>query len=411
MLNFNKAAHCRRFMLLALSLFTAAPIASAHEMDAFSTPAVRTGEAEPQFVDLGPMLDAWMYRVLETAVAKVNEPLRPLVEAGNDPARLAMLQRPDEVVKSVTAALPRSIELINSIERTVASKRLQARFPGQIVAFRAGGPGVYRSAFPWPDLRSITHNVLSSTMLVHGVYIGADKVGHFTDVGVGYYWTYKKALREGATEMGAIQLAVASGTDGMFSEGGLLGLAATGAYSNADLAANFAGMLFYVNLTEAIEVNGQRHKPLMVRDGPYWRLADHVRPGTPLLRPFVTDHWDEALNPNLLDRALRPAILRAVQARAEGILRRYADEDGEPRSYTYFARRQYELSSYFGIDYGHEGGPAELIGMAEAALAVEPGPAIVEMAPPPQEAAVVEVTKRADRVKSKPTRIASHRLR
>jgi hypothetical protein len=350
-------------------------------MDPFTTPPARADGTAPTFVDVGPMLDAFFYRTLAAAVDRANAPLRPLVASGRDPLRLAMLQRPDEVVKAVTAQLPRSIELIGSVERTVTSRRLRQRYPGQIVAFRAGGAGVYRNAFPWPDLRGLAHGLLSSTILVHGVYIGTDKIGHFTDVGVGYYWTYQKALRDGADEPAAIAAAVASGATGLYSEAGLLGLAGTGCYGNADLAANFAGMLFYRNLTEPVWVNGAIRQPLVVRDGPYWRLADHVRPDAPLLRPFVTDHWDEALNPNLMDRALRPAVRRAALTRTAGLFDRYADVDGRPRGYQFFAQKQFELSRYFGTDYGHAGGPAELIGMAELAYSMG---AIDRPSPPDQ---------------------------
>lgn len=371
----------RTVAIVVLALSVVAGVhgsARAHETDAFSTPAPDARGLAPEFVDLGPTLDAWMYRALKAAVERVNAPLRPLARDGNDPLRLAMLQRPDEVVKAVNASLPRSLELIDALERLARSRQSEARFAGKITAYRPGGAGVYRNAFRGPDLRAIAHNMLSSTILVHGVYQGTDKLGHFTDVGVGYYWRYRKALQAGADDATAIAAAVRSGTEGTFSESGLLGLAGTGSYGNADLAANFAGLLFYRNLTEPVRVNGRTRPAMFVRAGPYWRLADHVSPSAPLLKPFVTDHWDEALNPCLLDRAMRPAVRRAVRARATGVMRRYADEDGNPRPYAYFARRQFELGTYDGVDYGHAGGPAELIGAAEASLALDPPAAFVD---------------------------------
>ncbi|HZM00350.1 MAG TPA: hypothetical protein VFD43_08870, partial [Planctomycetota bacterium] len=59
------------------------------------------------------------------------------------------------------------------------------------------------------------------------------------------------------------------------------------------------GVRFFENLTEPVVLKGERREPLVVRSGVFWRLNRHVRPRSGWLAAFVSDHWNEALNPNL----------------------------------------------------------------------------------------------------------------
>ena len=355
-----------RAVVLAVAMIGPGAAARGHETDPFTAPKPEPGAPAPrEFADLGPVLDRWMYRLVEAAVVRTNARIAACARANDDPARLAFLRRPDELVNNLDRVTPGSLQVIGQLERYARSPGLRDEHPGRVGAFRAGGAGVYGGAFAWPDVRAVSHLFLSSTVRVHGVHQGTDKLGHFTDMGRAYYWAYVTAARGGATEPEARRRAVAVGTDGVWSERGLLGLAGTGCYSNADLAANYAGMLFYLNLTEPVTVGGGRPLPPMVeRDGLYWRLAAHVHPGAPLLAPFVTDHWDEALNPSLVDRGMRRNLRRAVRARAAGIIARYQAAAGRSLPAAYFAARRVELATYHGADYGHRGEPEELIDIA-----------------------------------------------
>ena len=73
----------------------------------------------------------------------------------------------------------------------------------------------------------------------------------------------------------------------------------TGIRSNADLAANYAGFKFYRNLTEEVRIGDRVMPPMLVRQGPYWRLNDQVQPDSDFFTAFITPHWNEALNPNV----------------------------------------------------------------------------------------------------------------
>ncbi|CAG0995837.1 hypothetical protein GEOBC_02640 [Geobacteraceae bacterium] len=79
--------------------------------------------------------------------------------------------------------------------------------------------------------------VVGPTALIHGICVGADKLGHFFQQGYSYY--------EMKQDFGSV--AAAEGL-GRSTEILTLGLMTTGVYSNADLAANLSGLKFYEDL-------------------------------------------------------------------------------------------------------------------------------------------------------------------
>ncbi|HLL88911.1 MAG TPA: hypothetical protein VK324_06385 [Tepidisphaeraceae bacterium] len=337
--------------------------ARAHETDQFALPP------DVEFADLNPWLSQWMAGVIDRAADRVNARIDDADRRGDAPLA-AVLRRPDELVKGVTAELPRSIELIDAVERGVRAQD----GPGRAFA-PAPADTVYRGAFSALDARALSHAFLSSTIVVDGTYVGTDKLGHFTDVGIAYYWAYVKARRGGGTEGEAVAAAVRVGTSGAYSEAGLLGLAATGQYSNADLAANYAGLLFYRNLTEPVALGGRTapSPPLVALDDcGRWRLTDRAL-GGPFLGDFVTDHWDEALNPGLFEPGMRPALRRNLRKwSANVLLRRRDPATGLVRSADAFAAQHRALTTYFGTDYGHRGSASELVTIANTCFPPPP---------------------------------------
>jgi hypothetical protein len=118
-------------------------------------------------------------------------------------------------------------------------------------------------------------------MLVRGILIGNDKLGHFLQDGF-LYWELATGNR--------LEPEYESGTDtevfkdlkcqnnpedwGKVTEGGKWGLRTTGVYSNADLAANRAGFQFYTDLAA----------------NPNMRFT---------LARYITPNWNEEINPSL----------------------------------------------------------------------------------------------------------------
>ncbi len=94
----------------------------------------------------------------------------------------------------------------------------------------------------------------SPTVHVHGYYLGTDKIDHFFQQGHEYFELVMKNEAEGADAAEAIAAAVAHGVK---QEHKYYGTLASGVYSNGDLAANYAGMKFYLNLRHPVRI-GER---------------------------------------------------------------------------------------------------------------------------------------------------------
>jgi hypothetical protein len=92
----------------------------------------------------------------------------------------------------------------------------------------------------------------------------------------------------------------------------------SGVYSNGDLAANYVGMKFYQSLTRAIKI-GENVKPavLTLKDGT-WKLDENIDLRQILIKPFLTDHLNEALNPSIFTKlfGLRSYVRRSVRKRS-----------------------------------------------------------------------------------------------
>src|SRR5690606_7649468 len=92
----------------------------------------------------------------------------------------------------------------------------------------------------------------ASTVRIGDTYLGTDKIGHFLSKG---YINYDLVMRElalhGDRER-AMQAAIDLGTSDHFfySEKRMVGYLSSGVLSHADLTADYAGLLFYLNLTE-----------------------------------------------------------------------------------------------------------------------------------------------------------------
>jgi len=181
--------------------------------------------------------------------------------------------------------------------------------------------------------------VRAPTIKVFGYEVGSDKVGHLVQQGYEYYKVYRKS--PGPT---GVKRAV---EHGVLEERTIFGTAVSGVYSNADLAANFAGLKFYLNLTEPVDIGGATLEPILIRSANRWELSPRVDVRE-LLKPYVSGHWNEALNPSEY-RMMHPLVAKAVQKRCSSWHMRLGDEF----SPVYFAALMAEYSTWHGEEYGH----------------------------------------------------------
>ena len=338
------------FFAIALSLMvTRAPVARAHETDQFTPPAGR------EFADIGEELTKTAYTAIDRGVNKINAKIKGEIDGGKSGEQY---ETPDAIAAAVNSEFPAAMFLIDDYDKRVLLPASKMNYPGELVGYKPG-----TTVRKYVEMPLNPFNAWEcATIKAYGVMMGTDKIGHFTDMGMHYFRGYRKAIKEGANEDQARAKAVWIGTDDfVFAESGLLGWATAGAYSNADLVANFSGMNFYLNLSEPVMLKGAKRPPMLVRDGAYWRIAPHVRPDSDFFSLFFSEHLDEALNPSVYLPKMRDGIRRAVKEHSNDILERYVDANGNRRGQQYFRDKLAELSTYWGVDYGHKGGATDLL--------------------------------------------------
>lgn len=90
---------------------------------------------------------------------------------------------------------------------------------------------------------------ISKTININGIYIGGDKIGHFSIIGKTYYKNFLDGLSDGLSPDEAQIRAIKKGFK---QETYVLGYHVGGTFSFADLEANFQGLTFARNMCEGI---------------------------------------------------------------------------------------------------------------------------------------------------------------
>lgn len=178
-------------------------------------------------------------------------------------------------------------------------------------------PARYKTSFGKSIHRTIPTNYLtiSETVNLYGTQFGIDKIAHIFQQGYTYYRMVEDGKEKKLSSEEAFRKAV---NWGRMTEKTYYGYWVSGVYSNADLAANFAGMRFYQGLTREIEISGKmRPAILMLKDG-VWTFNENVNLRESLLKPFISAHLNEALNPSIFTNFLcfRSTVRRTVKKQA-----------------------------------------------------------------------------------------------
>lgn len=155
---------------------------------------------------------------------------------------------------------------------------------------------------------------ISPTVNMYGVSFGTDKIAHFFQQGYTYYRIAERARAKGVARSAADKKAVEWGK---FTERTYFGTMVGGVYSNADLFANYVGMKFYEGLTRSVSINGDTVRPpTLVLNHGRWMMSDRGLLEAYFLRPFITDHMNEALNPSLFIPGLRSSVRGIVRGKS-----------------------------------------------------------------------------------------------
>ncbi len=251
--------------------------------------------------DIGPEFSEYVEQNLQKAVEKVNAEISErkfclenrknarnsgCESAKGELAKLEYLQSDEAVAKELYELLGTGIPPLTQAERWLESYNFSS------------APARYKTSFGNSIYSTNPANflTLSSTVKMYGSQFGADKIAHFFQQGYSYFKLYKKALRAGSTREAAYKKAVKWG---QLTENTYYGFLVSGVYSNADLAANYIGLKFYEGLAREIFVGSNKRLPVLLLDNGFWKINDEVDLSEILLKPFLSDHLNEALNPSV----------------------------------------------------------------------------------------------------------------
>jgi hypothetical protein len=284
--------------LLAVLIAASPGRAAAKELDQFTDRALVLryyaggyraipGAPGPERVDA--VLDARMNELLEALERAL---------AADPPSTLAARDR-----------LVREVFQHRYVPELVTPYEEWIKHDAHVPLYKVRDKGIFGHAVDYDDARLTWYIELSPIVRVSGVLMGIDKLGHFLAQGFQYYEQHRALSRE----LPASARYEALRGYGHAQEVGALGIATGGVYSFADLAANWAGMLFFLALFDDIDVEGEQH-------------ARYFEPtasgGYRLSRTFhwsewVSPDWDEVLNPAAVaQRALLDKIADNMHRRA-----------------------------------------------------------------------------------------------
>ena len=368
-----------RVKIAAMVVALGAGVATAHETDQWTVPP----DGDP-LVDIGGYLNQFFVQRLEDALEQTNLQIKKIIHHRNNyvrraqstdtirklrassqkspPAALEPLQSPEGISQQVRAEFPLGPTLIDSLESDIQQdKQLKRENPGRRHQYK---PDNADCVFVDTDTRlhsNFARLWRSPTINAYGTHFGVDKIGHFVHMGYDIYLVYRRLIRAGHDRDEAMFRAMQFNVEGAGGEKGVFGSMTVGSYSNADLVSNYVGCLFFRNLTETVDLKGQSSAPMLMRNGPFWQIADHVYQNPKFFSRFISDHYDESLNPSLYAETMQSKMRQNVTQRHEDYLAYYCNQWGRPRSRAYFDILLRELSTYYGRDYGHQGTYFELI--------------------------------------------------
>ncbi|HLD45552.1 MAG TPA: hypothetical protein VJC18_08955 [bacterium] len=151
--------------------------------------------------------------------------------------------------------------------------------PQKTDLFKDYSSSIYKG-FRWPFVMPV-----AQTIFINGVYLGTDKIDHFFSSGRRYFNVYRRARKQGLSHEEAIKKALDFGLS-VFEEKGVLGYWTSGAFSYADIEANFQGMMLGINMCKA-------ESPHLAYDALVrkWYINKPIE-----WQEYVSPLWDEAYN-------------------------------------------------------------------------------------------------------------------
>ena len=263
---------------------------AAFETDQYNLPPV-------PLADIGDEVSDYVKENLREAMNKLNA---EIAKKGNSEKKLSYLRSEEAIAKKVFNELGAGIIPFTKSQNWVNSHEFKAQPARYKTSY---GDSIYR-------INPINYLTISPTVKLYDVQFGTDKIAHFFQQGYDYYKKYRNGLSKGLSPAEAEKKAV---NVGKFSEKTYFGTLVSGVYSNGDMVANYAGMKFYQNLTHSIKINEIAKPPIFVLKNGFWAFNEE---SGELLKPFITNHFNEALNPSKFIFLLRSTVRATLRKNA-----------------------------------------------------------------------------------------------
>jgi hypothetical protein len=296
-------------LFILTAVLMQATIGFAFETDQYNLPP-------RPLADIGIEVNEYVESIVMKSVEKVNSEILQrescLVNRGKDCdsaektlKRLAYLRSDDAVAREVYKVLGGGIVPYTNSGTWIEKHE----FRGQPARYKTSFGDSLFVRFP------TSYFELASTVKMFGSQFGTDKIAHIFQQGYDYFEDYNKALAKGTSPKQALEKAIKSGQK---SESGIYGTLISGVYSNGDLAANYAGFKFYQGFTTELTVNGESRPALLKLKEGIWTINEAFVMKSMLLKPFVSNHLNEALNPSGFTRlfGLNSSVKKLVKNRA-----------------------------------------------------------------------------------------------
>ncbi len=297
-------------LILCLVLLISPSGALAFETDQFNLP-------ETPLADIGAEVSDYVAENVGAAIAELNAEIvkrqnclddtttKNCDSAEANRARLKYLRSPDALARGVFNKLGTGFPPFTASGSWMESHK----FIAQPARYKTNRKESIYAVFP------SNYYTISETVNLFGSSFGTDKIAHLFQQGYTYLRIYQRALAKNLSKDAATKNACDWGRG---SERTFYGNLVSGVYSNADLAANFAGLKFYQNLTGEIKIGAETKLPLIVLDGGVWKFNERVDLKENILKPFTTAHLNEALNSSIYTNffGLRASVRSHVKNRA-----------------------------------------------------------------------------------------------
>ena len=258
--------------------------------------------------------------------------------AADETAKLAVLRSDDKIVREVFKLLGGGVPPFTNAGTYMEKHEFRAQ------------PARYKTSFSDSIFThfAVDYLTISDTVKIYGAEFGTDKVAHLFQQGYSYYKIRERAVGKGVAPAEADKKAVNFGRK---TERTIYGTLISGVYSNADLCANFAGMRFYQNLTREVTINNVAHPPILVLKDGVRQFNEAVVRRENLLKPFLTEHLNEALNPSVYIKlfGFRASVRKTVREKSCPQWRKkFPDLTADD-----YRKQSDELKLWNGEDYGY----------------------------------------------------------